>query len=191
MRLVAKVVMVLCLLTMSSHALGQTTSAAADTVAIVMRGQLSVAEKSVMEAAEAMPEETYGFAPSAGEFSGVRTFAQQVKHIAVVNYNFGSTILQGKPPVLLGGSNGPDSVKTKAEILQFARESFTYLHKAFDSITAQNMLEPIKFGPTNTTRLRLAAYGVAHPFDHYGQMVEYLRMNGIVPPASRPPAAQR
>jgi uncharacterized damage-inducible protein DinB len=148
---------------------------------------LTVAEHDFVPAAEAMPEDKYTFAPSNGEFKGVRTFGEQVKHVAAANYMFGASILGEKPPVELGGENGPDSIKTKADIMKFAKDSFAYLHKALASVTEKNELDQIEspFG-TKVARLSLASFSTAHPFDHYGQMVEYLRTNGIVPPASRP-----
>ena len=134
-----------------------------------------------------MPEDKYSFAPTAGEFKGVRTFAQQVKHIAAVNYMIGASILVEKPPVELGGENGPDSIASKADIIKFLKDSFTYLHKAVASVNENNLTDPIKspFGQGKTTRLGMSTLAVGHCFDHYGQMVEYLRMNGIIPPASR------
>jgi uncharacterized damage-inducible protein DinB len=135
-----------------------------------------------------MPEDKYSFAPTNGEFKGVRTFAEQIKHVAAVNYIFGAGVLgEKKPPVDPGGENGPDSVKSKAEIMKFLNDSFAYLHKALASVTAKNELDQIDspFG-MKTSKLSLASFATTHPFDHYGQMVEYLRMNGIVPPASRP-----
>jgi hypothetical protein len=157
------------------------------TVAQTMEHSLTGVENEFVPAAEAMPEGKYSFAPTNGEFKGVRTFAEQVKHVAAVNYFLGSTILQEKPPIEIGGENGPDSVKTKAEIIKFLKDSFAYVHKAVGSLNDANMLSPIKypFGEGNTTRLAMATLTVGHCFDHYGQMVEYLRMNGIVPPASR------
>ena len=148
---------------------------------------LVIAEHDFVSAADAMPEDKFSFAPSTGEFKGVRTFAEQVKHVAAANYMFGASILGEKPPVDVGGENGPDSLKTKAEIMKFAKDSFEYLHKALASVTAKNELDQIDspFG-SKVSRLSLASFSTAHPFDHYGQMVEYLRMNGIVPPASRP-----
>jgi uncharacterized damage-inducible protein DinB len=144
-------------------------------------------EGEFVPAADAMPEDKYSFAPTNGEFKGVRTFAQQVKHVAAVNYLIGAAILEEKPPVDPGGENGPDSVKTKADIVKFLKESFAYAHKAVTSINDGNLLSSIKspFGQGTTTRLGMATLIVGHCFDHYGQMVEYLRMNGIVPPASR------
>ena len=146
------------------------------------------AEGEFVPAADAMPEDKYSFAPTNGEFKGVRTFAQQVKHVAAVNYMIGAAILEQKPPVELGGENGPDSMTSKADIMKYTKDSFAYLHKALSSITEQNETDQIKspFGEGKVTRLGIATIGLWHPFDHYGQMVEYLRMNGIVPPASRP-----
>jgi uncharacterized damage-inducible protein DinB len=148
---------------------------------------LGIVEHDVIPTAEAMPEDKYDFAPTTGEFKGVRTFAQQVKHIATANYMFGSVVLAEKPPLDLGGENGPDSIKTKADIMKYLNDSFAYLHKALASLTDENQLQQVDspFGMKGP-RLAFASFAVAHPLDHYGQMVEYLRMNGIVPPASRP-----
>jgi hypothetical protein len=147
---------------------------------------LNIAEMEFVSAANAMPEDKYSFAPSNGEFKGVRTFAEQVKHVAAVNYIFGAAILQEKPPVDTGEEAGPASVKSKAEIIKFLNDSFAYLHKAVGSITAQNSLDQLSLFGMKMARLSVGSFSAAHPFDHYGQMVEYLRMNGIVPPASRP-----
>jgi uncharacterized damage-inducible protein DinB len=113
----------------------------------------------------------------------VRTFAEQVKHIAASNYAIWSGITGEQFPKDFLGGNGPENVKTKAEILKFLKESFALGHKAASMLTAENMLLPP--GRSKSTRLRLAVFGVEHAYDHYGQMVEYLRMNGMVPPASR------
>ncbi len=156
-------------------------------VAQVLDGTVTNMQREFVPAAEAMPEEKFGFAPTEGEFKGARTFGEQIKHVAAVNYIFGAAILSEKIPVDVGGESGPATMKTKAEILAFLKESFTYVHKAVMTINAKNMVEPSKspFGEGKVTRLSLATGVVGHGFDHYGQMVEYLRMNGIVPPASR------
>ena len=156
-------------------------------VSQVMDRAMKGVESEFVPAAEAMPEDKYTYAPSSGEFKGVRTFAQQVKHVAAVNYLVASDMLGEKPPVELGGESGPDSIKTKAEIVKFLKDSFAYAHKAAGAINEQNQVEAIKnpFGEGTATRLGLATLIVAHCFDHYGQMVVYLRSNGIVPPASR------
>ena len=157
------------------------------TVEQVLASATSGMEHEFVPAAEAMPEDKYGFAPTGGEFKGVRTFAQQVKHVAAVNYILGAAILQEKPPVDIGGESGPDSITSKADILKFLKASFEYAHKALGSINEKNFLEPIKypFGERSSTRMELAGIVTAHGFDHYGQIVVYLRSNGIVPPASR------
>jgi len=147
-------------------------------------------EREFVSAAEAMPEDKYDFAPTAGEFKGVRTFAQQVKHVAHANYVMSAGILREKPPVEIGNENGPDALKTKAEIVKFLKDSFAYTHKAALTINKKNLLQPLSnpWGEQypKVSRLELASGIAAHSFDHYGQMVEYLRMNNIIPPASRP-----
>ncbi len=158
------------------------------TFASVYEHILNGVEKEVVGAAEAMPADKFNFAPTKpGEFTGVRTYAMQIKHIAVANYMYGAAILQEKPPVEMNGENGPANVSSRDEILKFLKDSFAYAHKALASINENNVLEPIKppYGSHPTTRLTLATGLLSHPFDHYGQMVEYLRMNGIIPPASR------
>jgi hypothetical protein len=156
-------------------------------IAQVLDHSVAGVEGEFVPAAEAMPEDKYSFAPTNGEFKGVRTFAQQAKHVAAVNYLVGAAILEEKPPVDLGGENGPDSVKTKADMVKFLKDSFSYVHRAVATINEGNLLKPIKspFGEGMVTRLGMATLIVGHCFDHYGQMVEYLRMNSIVPPASR------
>jgi uncharacterized damage-inducible protein DinB len=156
-------------------------------VAQVLERSVAGVESEFVPAAEAMPEDQYSFVPASGEFKGVRTFAQQVKHVAAVNYLVGAAIREERPPIELGGENGPDAIKTKAEIMKFLKESFTYIHRAVASINEGNLLKPIKspFGGGTTTRLGMATLIVGHGFDHYGQVVEYLRMNSIIPPASR------
>jgi hypothetical protein len=154
-------------------------------ISTVLQRSLSGVEKNMVGMAEAMPEDKYNFVPKDGEFKGVRTFALQVRHVAAVNYLFGSLIAGEKPPVDPGPEeNGPE-LKTKAEIVKQLQDSFAYVHKAFGGITADKALETVKMGDYSATRLGLAVLTVSHVNDHYGQCVVYLRMNGIVPPASR------
>ncbi len=153
----------------------------------VLDQTVSNLEHEFVPAAEAMPSDNYSFAPTSGEFKGVRTFAQQIKHVAAVNYELGAALLDEKPPVDIGDESGPASITSKAEILAYLKDSFKYVHKAVATIDEKNLTGTVKspFGEGSVTRLGLATTVVAHGFDHYGQMVEYLRMNGIVPPASR------
>ena len=158
------------------------------TFAMVLDRSMGGLENEVVSAAEAMPDDKFNFAPTQGEFKGVRTFAQQVKHIAAVNYMLGAAILMEKPPMDLGGENGPDKYTSKADCVQFLKDSFAYARKAFKTIDESNVLGQVQspFGPNKVSRLGLSVIAISHPNDHYGQMVEYLRMNNIVPPASRP-----
>ena len=170
-------------------------SQAPPTITSVLNTQLTIIEREFVGAAQAMPEDKYGFAPTNGEFKGVRTFAQEVKHVATANNRFFGAILGETAPVAPDegiGSNGPDSIQTKDQILQYLHDSFAHGHKAIATITADNAVTPLANPavPFLRTRAALAIFACTHAMDHYGQMVEYLRDNGIVPPASqqRPPA---
>lgn len=147
-------------------------------------------EKQIVSAADAMPADKYGFVPTDGEFKGVRTFGQQVKHLAATNHILAAAALGEGPPTDAGDETGPEAIRTKAEILDYLNGSFAHLGKAIDAIGEKNAI--VKSSPisplkaSETTRLALTVEALIHAFDHYGQMVEYLRMNGVVPPASRP-----
>jgi uncharacterized damage-inducible protein DinB len=149
-----------------------------------------LAEKVIVSAADAMPADKYGFTPTDGEFKDVRTFGQQVKHLAATNHILAAAALGEEPPTGAGDEMGPETVRTKAEILDYLNASFEHLAKAIEAIGQKNT--PVKASPISplksveVTRLALVVESIVHAFDHYGQMVEYLRMNGIVPPASRP-----
>ncbi len=178
----------LFVLTYCSIALAQATKPAPpSTPGQALDRTLSNVESEFVPAAEALPEDKYSFAPTNGEFKGVRTFSQQVKHVAAVNYIIGAVILGEKSPVDTGGEKGPDSIKTKADIVKFLKDSFAYAHKATLTIDEKNALAAVKnpFGESMVARMELATWIPGHCYDHYGQMVEYLRMNGIIPPASR------
>src|SRR6202165_2415130 len=158
------------------------------TIASTVEREISTIEKQVVEAAEAMPEDKFNFSPESanipgGEYKGVRTCAVQVKHVAASNYFIWSPVTGDKPPEGLKDGSGPENLKTKADIIKFLKDSFALGHKAAATLTTQNMLQTAEH--SKSPRLYLATFAVAHAYDHYGQMVEYLRMNGIVPPASR------
>jgi hypothetical protein len=148
---------------------------------------ITATEHTVVAAADAMPAEKYAFIPTAGTFTGVRTFGQQVKHLAANNYRMAAYILGRTPTADQKAETGPDTVQSKTQIVDYVKGSFVALHEAVAAITDGNMLTPIADPPSvrQPTRLQLAVDAVAHSYDHYGQMVEYLRMNDIIPPASR------
>src|ERR1700732_4920116 len=164
----------------------------ARTVSQVLDYRATHEEKKLTAIAEVMPADKYQFAPTDGEFKGVRTFGEQVKHLSATNFILGAAILGEAPPADAGDEMGPDSVRTKPEIIQYLKDSFVYLHKAVAAIDGKNELEPSGSSPISplqgkvpATRLGLTMEVLLHSYDHYGQLVEYLRMNGIVPPGSR------
>ena len=157
------------------------------TVTDLLNRNISNFEHEFVPTAEAMPEDKFDFAPTNGEFKGVRTFAQQIKHVAAVNYELGAALLEQKPPVDINDEAGPASVRTKVEVIKYLKDSFEYVHKAINTVTDGNLTATVRspFGEGYVSRLGLAMSVSSHGSDHYGQMVEYLRMNGIIPPASR------
>jgi DinB superfamily len=158
-------------------------------------------EYELRSAAEAMPEAKWEYRPVPELFknekpefgpSQMRTFAEQIKHVACSNFAFAAELDGTKPPEGCD-KGGPGPAHTRVELLTYLRDSFTALKKSLGAITVKNMFDPI-VGPyaTPNTRLGLAEVCVWHVADHYGQMVLYLRLNDIVPPASRanPPKLQ-
>jgi hypothetical protein len=141
-------------------------------------------ESLLVPAADAMPEGKYSFAPTQGNFSGVRTFAEQVKHLAAANYQLGAGALGEEPPPGTANESAPEGVKTKGQIMDYLRGSFLCLHRAAAALDEKNMNDPLA-SKGNRTRLQLLIDALVHSSNHYGQIVEYLRMNNIVPPASR------
>src|SRR5262245_50059073 len=141
-------------------------------------------ERQFVSLADAMPAEKWTFAPKDGEFKGVRTFAEQVKHVACANFAFFNQVEHKTPPEGCE-TGGPSSAKTKAELMPYLRESFAYATRIMRQLTPANALDTVE-GPYGgkTTRLGISTLAVRHATDHYGQLVVYLRMNGIVPPAS-------
>jgi hypothetical protein len=92
-----------------------------------------------------------------------------------------------KPPANVTDTKGPASMTSKAEIVQFLKDSFAAAHKAASALTAESSAEMVPgLGGQKSPRVMVVSFVLAHCFDEYGQMEEYLRMNGIIPPASAP-----
>lgn len=143
-------------------------------------------EKELVGLAEDMPEDKYNFAPTNGEFRGVRNFAKQVKHVGAAIQMFSAAILAEPAPADAADERGPDSARTKAEIIKYLKDSYAYLRRAVATIDEKNAFQPHKnpFGKGPMTRMKLVNYALTHSSNHYGQMVEYLRMNGLRPRGS-------
>jgi len=141
-------------------------------------------EKDFTRLADAMPEDKWTFKPTQGAFTNARTFAEQIKHVACANEAWATQILKQEQPEHCD-AGGPNPAKSKAEIMAYLRDSFTQMDRAIASIDVHNLLEPVNGEYWGDNRLSAATAAVWHISDHYGQLVEYLRMNGIVPPASQ------
>jgi hypothetical protein len=155
-----------------------------------MDGLLKIYEGEIMGAVKAMPADKYNFAPSQAIFApsqkvdftspkAVNTFGQTVAHIAQTNYYFFGISWGSKPDTDVKAIG---SLTSKEDTVKALESSFAYAHKQLATMTAANAFASVK---DNSTRTSMAAFGIAHMCDHYGQLVEYLRMNGIVPPASQ------
>jgi uncharacterized damage-inducible protein DinB len=146
---------------------------------------LQYAEGNLLGLAEAMPEDKYSFMPTNGNFNGVRSFGEQIKHVACAQFAFFNEF-EGKKPPEDCEKGGHDPAKTKSELIKYLKESFDYGNRVLGTLTTKNALDRIEgryAGPN--TKLGISVVAVWHVTDHYGQLVEYLRMNGIVPPQTQ------
>ena len=162
--------------------------ALADPTAGALARPLAMIERDFVSVADAMPEDKWTFAPKDGKdgaFANVRTFAEHVKHVACANFAFFSEIEQKTPPDGCE-TGGPSPARSKAELMKYLRESFAYASGVLGRLTSATLLDSTSgpYGGKNT-KLGVATLAVWHASDHYGQLVVYLRINGIVPPASR------
>ena len=141
-------------------------------------------ERDFVALAEAMPEDKWNFKPTQGAFQDARTFGEQVKHVACGNEAWAKKMSNQKPPARCD-TGGPNPAKSKAEIMAYLRDSFTMIDKVIADTSAENLLQANPGPYWGPNRLSALTATVWHLSDHYGQLVIYLRMNGIVPPASR------
>ncbi|ABF42332.1 hypothetical protein Acid345_3331 [Candidatus Koribacter versatilis Ellin345] len=150
-------------------------------VTAALDNELSKFEKGILGLAEAMPEDKFNFKPTAGKFDTVHDFAGQIDHLGGGFFFYAAAITGTKPP------EEPKDLKTKAQHIQYLKDGIAAAHKALATINEQNMYTsvPPPFGKNPTNRIALAIGMVSHPYDHYGQMVEYLRGAGITPPGSK------
>jgi uncharacterized damage-inducible protein DinB len=158
---------------------------AVDRVAEYHQRLLALVEHDVVGLAAAMPADCYDFRPPAGAFTGARTFGEQVKHVATVIFLTAAIVLDEKSPYAPGShDNGPDEVQGKDAIVAYLISSIAYARRAMASLTEENALEPLKTCFGAQPRSQIAAGVFYHSYDHYGQMVVYARMNGVVPPSA-------
>lgn len=141
-------------------------------------------EGALMGVAEEMPEEHYGFVPKNGNFRGVRTFMLQMKHAAAVLHFAAAGILGEQITADMANERGPDAVRTKTDVVKYLKDGFAALKRAAATVTEGNAFEPFKgpFGSNADTRVGVITLAISHGWNHYGQVVPYLRMNGLTPP---------
>jgi hypothetical protein len=156
-----------------------------DKVSDLFGRQLDLVEHDVVALAEAMPADTYDFRPCDGAFEGVRSFGEQVKHMATMVYMTSAIVLQEKSPYGPGpGDNGPEKVQGKDQIVAYLKSSLAYARTAINYLSEKNQLDPLKTYFGSQPRVEVAAGIIYHSYNHYGQMVVYARMNGVLPPSS-------
>jgi hypothetical protein len=146
--------------------------------------QLTFVEHEVMAVVEAMPAEKFNFAPTNGAFKNVRTFGVQARHIGFC-LNEVAVALLGEPMLPHPDQEGPKNLTSKDEIVRYLKDAFAHAHRAIGTLNNGNLLEQIAdpyVEKLRTTRLDAADTFLSHTWDHYGQIVEYLRMNDLVPP---------
>jgi uncharacterized damage-inducible protein DinB len=144
-------------------------------------------ESDILTTAEAMPEDKFDFTPESlniknSNFKGVRTFAGQILHLATDNIFMWSAITGDSVRVDIEDVNGPKTLKTKKDIIDYLKSSFAIGRKAISTLTNQNSMDEIDYMWRKLPRLDLVFYALTHSNEHYGQMVVYLRMCGITPP---------
>jgi hypothetical protein len=146
--------------------------------------QLSAAERDVMDVVESMPAGKFSFVPAGGAFRNVRTFGVQARHIGFC-LNEVAVALLGEPMLPHPDQEGPLTLTSKDDIVRYLKDAFAHAHRALGTLTNENLLEWIAdpyVENKKTTRLDAAGIFATHTYDHYGQIVEYLRMNNVVPP---------
>jgi hypothetical protein len=154
-------------------------------IADSVSGTLQFAEGNFLDVAEAMPENKYSFVPTTGKFDDARSFGEQVKHVACAQFAFFNEF-EGKKPPDDCENGGHEPARTKSELIKYLKDSFDYSNRVLATLTAKNALDRVEgryAGPN--TKLGISVVAVWHITDHYGQLVEYLRMNGIVPPMTQ------
>jgi uncharacterized damage-inducible protein DinB len=141
-----------------------------------------VSKTDLLKSAEEMPEENYSFKP----VSTVRNFGQLVGHAADAQYEFCSAIVgDGKQPP------GIEKSKTsKADLVQALKDGFAYCDQAYNKMTDAQAAEVISFFGHPAPKLTILSFNVAHNMEHYGNMVTYLRIKGLVPPSSQQQSMQ-
>jgi len=178
------VLVAIALLLAALRAVAQQQPSPAKTIPDSINYMWKMVESDFTSLAEAMPQEKRSFKPTQGAFTDVRTFAEQVKHVACANEAWAKK-LRGETPPDRCDTGGLNPAKTKTEILAYLQESFGMMDGEIAKSKLDNLMAPMRGPYAGDNRLEVLNSALLHISDHYGQLVEYVRMNGIVPPASR------
>jgi uncharacterized damage-inducible protein DinB len=151
-----------------------------------MKMMYGMGRTNILKAAEKMPEENYAYKPT----DSVRSFGQLVGHVADAQYLFCSPVAGTNTP-----PPGVEKSKTsKADLVQALRDAFAFCDKAYDSLADAQAADKVKFFGRDSTKLNVLSFNNMHNYEHYGNMVTYMRMKNLVPPSSEsqgPPPAKK
>jgi uncharacterized damage-inducible protein DinB len=162
-------------------AVAQTPQPGANPISRAVKGQWDGAKKNLIESADDMPEANFAFKPT----DGVRSFGAILAHVAGANYVLCSAALREKAPH--AEDEFEKSATTKAAIGKALRDSIAYCDRAYDALTDQNAAEmvPMPFGMPPSARVGALVGNIGHVQEHYGNLVTYFRIKGMVPPSSK------
>jgi uncharacterized damage-inducible protein DinB len=157
------------------------SAAAQNPVSDSVRSNWSSVKRNIKESAELMPEANFSFKPT----PDVRSFGEILSHVAGASYVFCAAAKHEKSPFEEGSFE--KTAKTKAQILKATTDAITYCDGAFAALTDANAREmgPAAFGSNQEARISLLVGQIAHDSEHYGNLVTYFRLKGLVPPSSR------
>jgi uncharacterized protein YciI/uncharacterized damage-inducible protein DinB len=175
----------LCLTVIASVAQAQSTTPSADPQAQSFKGFYNFNKRVIVASAEKMPAEHYGFKPA----PEVRSFAELVGHVADGNY-LTCAPAKGEANPQKEIQHTEKTTKTKDEVVKALKSSFDYCDAVFNNLTDAALKETYKEGDRERSKVSMITLNIYHGGEHYGNIVVYLRMKGIVPPSSEP-APQR
>jgi uncharacterized damage-inducible protein DinB len=160
-----------------------TPAGAANPLTAAAKFMYNQSKDDVLKSAQEMPEENYSFRPA----DTVRTFGQLVGHVADAQYEFCSAVVgDGKQ------SPGVEKNKTsKADLIQALQDAFAYCDQAYNSMTDAQGAQIVQFFGMKVPKLSLLYYNFGHNMEHYGNIVTYLRIKGLVPPSSQKQSMQQ
>jgi uncharacterized damage-inducible protein DinB len=164
-------------------------ASAQDTVAnplvTVSKNVYAIAKNDILRSADKVPDDLWSYQPT----KDVRTFGQLFAHVADGQYEFCGVVAEGKSVM----KNIEKTVTAKADIVHALKDAFMYCDAAYASMTDATAAQLVNFGGMRITNLGAMDFNTAHTMEHYGNLVTYMRLKGIVPPSSEPrqPAAKK